>query len=577
MIFLLECRIMEYRGGIEMKKIQLYQFTSQTWVGLAFLIVASVVGAYIPYELQQFINGEATQQQRFFIVIISLFMTQAVSAMIGQYMLAQFAEKQILQLRSRVVETVLNATTSYVDTLNSGELASRVVNDTAILKNYLVGSFPQFIAGSITISISLIFLVVLDWKLTIVLFTVLPLMALITIPLSNLNSRYAKSIQEETSALNASISESIQEVPTIKVMNLQSAQLQSVRKRLSNLYTVQLKNDRMDAITTPVAMFVIFSAVAIIFVYGGMRVQDGSLTIGVLVSFLMYLFQLLNPFASLTQFGVSRAKMKAALSQIAVLLEAEQERTGGVSMQGTGDLYVDHVSFQYQDSLILKNVTMHIPRHQKVAIVGPSGSGKSTLVHLIEGLYREQQGHIRIGDCLQQEMSLKSWRAHFSVVSQNGGVFTGTIRENLCYGVQQRPTNEELNQVLRQVNLWEDVQKMPQQLDTFVGERGKLLSGGQRQRIQIARALLRKTAPFIILDEATANLDADTEMLVNQTLKNLLQEKTLLVIAHRLSSVQDANCIYFLDDGVVTGVGTHVDLYSSHQRYRQFVDEQMID
>lgn len=560
-----------------MKKIQLYQFTSQTWVGLAFLIVASVVGAYIPYELQQIINGEATQQQRFLIVIISLFITQAVSAMIGQYMLAQFAEKQILQLRSRVVETVLNATTSYVDTLNSGELASRVVNDTAILKNYLVGSFPQFIAGSITISISLIFLVVLDWKLTIVLFTVLPLMALITIPLSNLNSRYAKSIQEETSALNASISESIQEVPTIKVMNLQPAQLQSVRKRLSNLYTVQLKNDRMDAITTPVAMFVIFSAVAIIFVYGGMRVQDGSLTIGVLVSFLMYLFQLLNPFASLTQFGVSRAKMKAALSQIAVLLEAEQERTDGVSMQGTGDLYVDHVSFQYQDSLILKNVTMHIPKHQKVAIVGPSGSGKSTLVHLIEGLYKEQQGHIRIGDCLQQEMSLESWRAHFSVVSQNGGVFTGTIRENLCYGVQQWPTNEELDQVLRQVNLWEDVQKMPQQLDTFVGERGKLLSGGQRQRIQIARALLRKTAPFIILDEATANLDADTEMLVNQTLKNLLQEKTLLVIAHRLSSVQDANCIYFLDDGAVTGVGTHVDLYSSHQRYRQFVDEQMID
>ncbi|MGV3084075.1 ABC transporter ATP-binding protein, partial [Enterococcus dispar] len=313
--------------------------------------------------------------------------------------------------------------------------------------------------------------------------------------------------------------------------------------------------------------------------YGAVRVQAGTLTSGELVAFLLYLFNIIAPAASFATFFSQVQKAMGATERIQAILEtATEPNTDDTAISVTGKtIEASHISFSYDDSkVILQDISFAAKPNTVVAFAGPSGGGKSTIFSLLERFYEPNSGQITIGGQNIHDLSLKDWRSQIGYVSQDSAVFAGSIRDNLQYGLDQLLTDEEMWQGLALAYADQFVRDFPNQLDTEIGERGVKLSGGQKQRIAIARAFLRNPN-ILMLDEATASLDSQSEEKVQRALDQLMAGRTTLVIAHRLSTIVDADKIYFIEHGEVTGSGTHRELIASHPLYAKYVSEQVVE
>lgn len=546
-------------------------------LGSILLILSSLFALLIPLALKGLIdqNG-STFNTGSLLLVVCLFIGQAVLVSLGNYFFAVSGERQVASLRQKVSQHLIYAPKSFFDSRKSGELASRIVNDTATIREFVVSSLPFFLASIITLIGTTAVLFYLDWKLSLVLLLALPLMAIFIIPLSSIGQKYAKILQDETSQLTGELTEQFQEIELIKMQGAEGQASQLLGKQIETMRKISIKSDLVAAFNSPFALLFIFGTVAIIFTYGGQRVAAGTLTVGTLVSFLIYLFQLLNPVGGLSDFFTAKAKVAGATTELVQLLEVMPEKLDKGLQPGSGDLIFENVSFSYQpEKTVLEGIDLVFPQQKKIALVGPSGSGKSTIFHLIERFYPLSSGRILLDGQDITEFSLSSWRQKLALVSQNAAVFSGSIRDNLCYGLDREVSDNELYTALDKAALLKDIEQMPNGLKTPVGERGKLLSGGQKQRLQIARAYLRQ-ADFILFDEATANLDADAEYAVTQSLNTVAEDKTVIIIAHRLSTVVDADIIYVIDQHSVTGAGSHAELLETHETYARFVAEQML-
>ena len=310
--------------------------------------------------------------------------------------------------------------------------------------------------------------------------------------------------------------------------------------------------------------------------YGAIRVMNGSLTMGALVSFLMNLFQIMSPVIIISQFFNELSKTSGSTQRINEMLNepeeiAQDEQNVDITNK---ELKLEHVDFSYEDGKpILHDINVQAKPNTVVAFAGPSGGGKSTIFSLIERFYKPTAGEITIGGENIDEISLENWRKQIGLVGQNSAVMPGTIRENLLYGLEREVSDDELWQALNMAYAKNFVQEMDDQLDIQIGERGIKLSGGQRQRIAIARAFLRNPK-ILMLDEATASLDSESEAMVQKALSSLMKDRTTLVIAHRLSTIVDADTIYFIDHGTVSGSGKHEELIKSTPLYAEYVKNQ---
>lgn len=304
--------------------------------------------------------------------------------------------------------------------------------------------------------------------------------------------------------------------------------------------------------------------------------MNGSLTMGALVSFLMYLFQIMSPVIIISQFFNELSKTSGSTQRINEMVNepeeiAQDEQNVDITNK---ELKLEHVNFSYEDGKqILHDINVQAKPNTVVAFAGPSGGGKSTIFSLIERFYKPTTGEITIGGRNIDQISLENWRKQIGLVGQNSAVMLGTIRENLLYGLEREVSDDELWHALEMVYAKNFVQEMDDQLDTQIGERGIKLSGGQRQRIAIARAFLRNPK-ILMLDEATASLDSESEAMVQKALSSLMKDRTTLVIAHRLSTIVDTDTIYFIDHGTVSGSGKHEDLVKSTPLYAEYVKNQ---
>jgi ATP-binding cassette subfamily B protein AbcA/BmrA len=301
------------------------------------------------------------------------------------------------------------------------------------------------------------------------------------------------------------------------------------------------------------------------------------MTAGDLVAFILYLFQIVIPMTQLTAFFTEFQKAMGATERIIETLNApEEDYSTGRALENTSQpIVLDNVTFAYKPGeVILQGVSFAVEPGKVTAIVGPSGSGKTSLFSLLERYYQPTEGVIRLGREPIGNFSLQSWRSQIGYVSQESPLVAGTIRENICYGMERAVSDDELRQAAKMAYADQFIDELPDGYDTEVGERGIKLSGGQRQRIAIARALLRDPK-ILMLDEATSSLDSKSEFVVQKALNNLMQGRTTLVIAHRLSTVVDADQILFLDKGRITGMGTHEELMRSHEMYREFARQQL--
>lgn len=314
--------------------------------------------------------------------------------------------------------------------------------------------------------------------------------------------------------------------------------------------------------------------------YGSVRVANHTLSIGMMTSFLIYMFEIVSPINNLGNFYLSYSEARGALKSIDQIMNVEIEDKSGKDIKAdevkNGDIVIKDLSFAYEKgSRVLEDISMTFHKGQKTALVGPSGVGKTTLINLLTRLETGYDGEITLGKYEAKECSLKSWRFLFSVVTQENNIFSGTIMDNLTFGLKKKPTDKQIQRSLEMANLTEDMMQMPEGLNTQTGESGSHLSAGQNQRLQLARACLNE-APCLILDEATANLDPESEMKVTQAIDEISKSKIVIIIAHRLSTIANADQIYFLDNHHLQGCGTHFELMGQVPKYKAFVEDQII-
>lgn len=511
------------------------------------------------------------------VALAAAFILQTIASGLSIYMLNVVGQKVVASLRDKLWKKLLVMPVSYYDQHKTGETVSRITNDTGIVKSFITEHLSNFFTGIISVIGSFTVLIYLDWKMTLIMLAVIPLAALVMYPLGKQMLKISKGLQDETASFTAVLSQVLSEIRLVKSSNAEAREYENGTRGIRNLQRFGIKEGVVQALISPIMNFVMMALLVIIIGYGGLRVSSGALSAGDLVAYILYLIQIVMPMSLLSMFFTQFQKAIGATEYMITILQSEEEdhEHGKNVGQASRAIELEHVHFAYQEEEpILEDISFTIHPGKVTAIVGPSGGGKTTLFSLLERFYQPTSGIIKMDSMPIQDFSLQSWREQIGYVSQESPLVDGTIRDNICYGMNREVSQQELERAaeMAYANLF--IADMPDGYETQVGERGVKLSRGQRQRIAIARALLRNPR-ILMLDEATSSLDSKSEVVVQQALNNLMQGRTTLVIAHRLSTVVDADQIVFIEKGKVTGIGTHETLLESHEMYREFATQQL--
>lgn len=550
-------------------------------IGLIGSIVTTLVGLTIPLIAGNIVDEFTldTLTAGIISLIAAAFLLQALIDGGSAYLLAKAGQQMVARLRHRLWVKMIHLPVSYFDSNPSGQSVSRLVNDTGIVRDLITYYFPQFITGIISIIGAVTILLLMDWQMTLLMLVSVPLVLLVIIPLGKKMGKISRELQAETAEFSGNIQQTFSEIHLMKSSTAEAVEEVKGKHGIERLFGIGLKESRVTSVVGPLMYLIMMALVVMIFAYGGIRVADGTLSTGSLVAFLLYLFQIIYPITSFATFFTQLNKTIGATERIMDILELPDEngQIGWEEEIAEKGLTVKGVTFSYEEGEpILKDISLTAHPGEMIAFSGPSGGGKRTLFSLLERYYEPDSGDILIGDRSIYDFSLASWRSQIGYVSQDSAMMAGTIRENLTYGLENATniTEERLWEVAELAYADRFIKGFKDGLDTQVGERGIMLSGGQKQRISIARAFLRDPK-ILLMDEATASLDSQSEQVVQQALIRLMKGRTTLVIAHRLATIVNADKIVFIENGQVTGSGTHEELKATHFLYRQFAEQQL--
>ncbi len=550
-------------------------------LGFALLlsIITTLIGLLIPLLTAQLVDGFSMSSLSFsqIGIIIGVFIIQAGLSAYATYALSYNGQKIVAGLRELLWKKLIKLPVSYSDRNGSGEMISRMTNDTMVVKELITTHFTGAITGIISVIGSIIILFIMNWKLTLLIFIVFPIAAGILIPIGKLMNNIAKDTQAEMALFTGILNQILPEVRLVKASNAEEIELNRGMFGIKKLFNLGLKEARIQSLVGPIITLVLMAALVGVIGYGGMQVSSGVITAGSLVAFILYIFQIIMPMGQITMFFTQLQKSIGATERIIeILAEKEEDLKAGKHLElANQTIKIENLSFKYDESeYILSEINAEIPPGKVTAIIGPSGSGKTTLFSLFERYYKPTNGIITLGGENLESFTLESWRKQIGYVSQESPLLAGTIRENICYGIDRPVTDDELENAAEMAYALDFIRNLPNAFDTEVGERGIKLSGGQRQRIAIARAILRNPK-ILMLDEATSSLDSQSEKSVQMALDQLMIGRTTIVIAHRLSTVVDADQLLFIEQGQITGRGKHHELMVSHDLYRQFATQQL--
>lgn len=550
------------------------------FTAMTLSILGSLSGLLVPLftgKLVDTFNAESLDLRMVWL-FIGVFLVNAVLSGIGTYLLSKIGEKTIYSIREKLWKHLINLKMSFFDKNESGQLMSRITDDTNVINLFISEKAPSVLPSLLTLIGSIVMLFILDWQMTLMTFLILPIFIGIMVPLGRKMGKISKDTQTEISRFSGILGRVLTEMKLVKVTASEEKELEKTKGTLLGIYDLGLKEAKIRAIISPLSGVIMTLTVAVILGFGGIRVSSGAITAGTLVAMIFYVVQLSAPILNFSMFLTDYKKAVGASERIYEIYQEEAEKRGDDHNQpitNHQDITFENVSFGYEDNPVIKDLSLSIRSGEVTAFVGPSGSGKSTLFSLIERLYPIDHGQILYGNQLIDDISLKYWRQKIGYVMQSNAMMSGTIRDNLTYGVYSEVDEEKLVHYTKMARCYDFIMAFPQGFDTEIGERGTKLSGGQRQRIDIARSFI-KNPDILLLDEATANLDSESEFYIQQALNELMKDRTTIVIAHRLATIKKANQIVFLDKGEITGVGTHQELLASHDKYRHFVNTQSL-
>lgn len=517
----------------------------------------------------------------FAIALVILIFLAAILSGFQYYLLAKTGEAVVLNTRKSLIARLLRLPIAEFDQRRIGDLVSRVGADSTLLRAVLTQGLVEAVGGALLFLGALIAMAIIDLPLLLATLAVISF-SIIGIAIAGRRIRYATTkAQERVGAMAASVERALSAIRTIRAARAEQRESEAIYSEATEAYDQGVNIAKLSAAVAPIAQLALNTAFIVVIGVGGFRLATGATEIADLVTFVILLFFLIGPL--IQAFGAYASVMSAlgALARIQEIMNLAEEEPEDTTNQRKP---VNEIALEFRDvsfgypgdnpNAILKSVNFAIPRGSRVALVGPSGAGKSTTFALIERFYEPVSGQILLDGQPVTEFSRNSLREQIGYVEQDAPVLAGSLRDNLLLG-KEFAVDEELITVLDRVNLSEVLQRDPRGLDAEVGENGIMLSGGERQRLAIARALL-STPPILLLDESTSSLDGINEQKMRLAIDAVSSNRTMLVIAHRLSTVVDSDLIIVLENGKIVGTGTHSELVKSTPLYADLAKHQLL-
>ncbi len=561
-----------------------YAFRTIVWprrrlvlLGLVLIVLNRLAGLVLPGSSKYLIDnaisqGDLSLLRLILLIVAAAILVQASTSFFLTRLLSVEAQHLISLLRAKVQKHIIQLPVSYFDNTKSGELVSRIMTDVEGVRNLVGTGLVQLVGGTLTAIVAFALLIRINALMT--LYVLVPLAAFGVVSLKAFG--YIRPVFRERGRINAEVSgrltESLGGIRVIKGFNAEAHEVRVFELGVERLFQNVKKSLTATSLVTSSASLLLGLAAVAIMGIGGSMIMEGEMTLGDFFAFTLYLGFLVAPIVQMSNIGSQMTEAFAGLDRTQEILNTDQEHDDDqrtiVLQELTGDLSFENVSFSYEkETEVLSNVSFQAPAGTVTALVGSSGSGKTTIAGLAASFMKPRTGVVNIDGQDLSKATLESYRSQLGVVLQDDFLFDGTIRENILFG-RPEASQVELEEAVKAAHVKEFTDRLADGVETVIGERGVKLSGGQRQRVAIARALLANPR-ILILDEATSNLDAESESYIQESLKTLMKGRTTLVIAHRLSTIRQAHKILVIEEGRIVERGTHDELIQKEGRYHQ--------
>ena len=509
-----------------------------------------------------------------------LFFLKGLFTFLQTYFMSKVGQLAVRDIRNKIYSKLQDVSLEYFTRKRGGELISRITNDVRRVENAVSYGVTDLFYQSFQVMFFAIMIFVIHWRLALLVFALVPLISIPIVKIGRRLRKLSKQSQERMADINSLLIETINGVRIVRAFSMEEYEVEKFKRQNQDFFKVMMKSVKRTAILAPMTEFFGATFGAVIFAWVGRRVVSGEFSFGVFAVFLGSLFSMIRPFKKLSQVNSINQQALAANERIYDILNSQPsvtERKDAINLDRvSGSVVFDRVSFRYEDDIVLNEIVLEAKQGEIIAIVGPSGVGKSTLVDLIARFYDPQEGRVIINGQDVRNFTIKSLRANIAMVTQETILFNDSVRGNISYG-RKDASDDDIIRVAKEAYAHDFIMKFPQGYDTFIGDRGVKLSGGERQRIAIARAIL-KNPSILILDEATSQLDAESERLVQLTLNRIVKGRTVFVIGHRLSSLRNASKIIVLMGGRIVEQGRHEVLINKESGvYRRLFETQVLN
>ena len=548
-------------------------------VSIICMIVAAACTGFHAWLVQPALDEVLINKDQFFLyfIPIAILITGIIKGLCSYVQVTSLtfmSQKIIEKLRIEVFERIINLHYGFFLENKTGSLITRITTDTYYLNGAMAKTYTALIKDTLTLVVLIGNMFYQNWKLSIISLIVFPLASIPIRVLGRKVRNLTKNLQNQVGELASILEEVFKGAKHVKSFNAEDFELNKSKKEIENVRYLNFKQEKVIARARPFTETLGAFAASLAIFSGGLFVVHEGMTAGELTSFLVSLMLAYQPLKNLINLNVNLQTGLGAASRILWLIDHKNELIDGKknTHKDFNKILFENVSFKYknQDKHVIKDFNLEINKNDKVAFVGPSGSGKTTLIGLLIRLFDIDKGSIILNDINIRELKLKNLRQYFSLVSQETVLFDGTIFENIKYN--SMASNKKVQEIAKMALINDFTDSLPNKLETKIGENGMRLSGGQRQRLAIARTLLQDS-DILLLDEPTSNLDLKTEFNIFKNLKKL-KDKTLIVVAHRLSTIQDFNKIVFISNGKIKEIGTHHSLMKKKNYYYKLFEKQ---